>query len=268
MIAEVNVALQTECRLLREVVEAEHRVVDGEDHQGRRPTLVLEHVVVELLFLDHGVLAVEGADLHVDGDHRGAFPEDAHDARVAVLPQRPHDVGRVGHLDGPKLRGQHGENVGAGHGHLDRAHVEHGVSKGEHAAAVVVGNRPQARGGGVAGNQDGRDRLAGFQFASVARLGRAGGGTARGTTYSPALHDPQPGLAEEAAEDVEHAVMHSGENQRRLDRRGVGIGGQLGVHCLPDLLGETGGWVEGRDIQRFPRHAFGAAVAGVEVATR
>ena len=93
MIAEVNVSLQTERRLLREVVEAEHRVVDGEDHQGRRPTLVLEDVVVELLFLDHGVLAVKGADLHVDGDHRGAFPEDAHDARVTVLPQRSHDVG-------------------------------------------------------------------------------------------------------------------------------------------------------------------------------
>src|SRR5438093_11736973 len=59
--------------------------------------------------------------------------EHAHDSGVPVLTERADYFTGVENLGGHEARSEHVNDVGAGHGHLEGGHVEHGVAEGENA---------------------------------------------------------------------------------------------------------------------------------------
>src|ERR1035438_4892562 len=71
----------------------------------------------------------------------GLRAQHAHDAREAVLVQRTHNLGGVGHLIRLVTRREGHDDFALTHGDIDRSQVEEGMAEAQHALAVVIGHR-------------------------------------------------------------------------------------------------------------------------------
>ena len=156
--------------------------------------------------------------MQADGHHGGSRAEHAHDAAMAILMERSHDLGGITELGGLERRCVREQDLALAHGHIHRAEVEERMPEGEHAVAIVIGDRAQAGDAHIA-----RDQHAGHGIARLKRVLPAGdglGAVERGA--GAALDGTETELPEERPELLENGGIEAGESQGRVDGRHQG----------------------------------------------
>ena len=121
---EFHVGGQAVGGLFLKLVQLGERVEQCEHHQVRRPLLLYEDVEAEILLAAHRIILAERAHLYGHWNHGRFLTQHAHDAAVAVLMQRAHDLGGIGEFVGLELGGQRHDDLALAHGHVHRTEVE------------------------------------------------------------------------------------------------------------------------------------------------
>ena len=211
---QLHLPVQAVGGFIHEFVEAGNGIVERQHHEVGRPLLLHENVEVKILLAADGLRGIERPHLHGHRDHVRPRSQHAHDAAMAVLVERAHDVGGVGELVGLVRRGERHQHLALAHGHIDRAEVEERVPEGQHALAVVVGHGSQAGDAHVAIHQHARHGFSGVQ--RMLPSGRGLVGMERRARAS-ALRRGDAKLLEHGAEFAQCALGETREDQRRLD---------------------------------------------------